>query len=80
MNHWQYEQYTQIDEFYRQQMIAEMQVERLVQQYRIYHPGLFGQIMFKLATWMIPKGTQLRQRYEIPTTNCGQPASRSLTY
>lgn len=78
MNHGQYEQYKQIDGFYRQQMISEMQTERLVQQYRIYHPGLFEQIMFNLANWMIRKGKRLRQRYEIPTTNGGQSASRSL--
>jgi hypothetical protein len=77
MNHWQYEQYTQIDKLYRQQMISEMQAQRLVQQYRIYHHGLFEQIMFNLANWMIGKGRQLRQRYEIPTTNCDQPASHS---
>ncbi len=78
MNHWQYEQYAQIDKFYRRKMASEMRAENLVQHYRIYHPGLFEQIMFKLANWMIRKGAQIRQRYEIPATNCRQPASRSL--
>ena len=78
MYHWQYEQYTQIDEFYRQQMASEMQAEKLIQHYRIYHPALFERIMVKLANWMIRKGAQIRQRYENPTTNCRQPASRSL--
>lgn len=79
MNQWQYEQYRRIDEAYRQQLNSALQAERLVQQYRIYHPGLFEQIMFQLANWMIRKGRQLRQRYEIPTTKCSQSASRSLT-
>jgi hypothetical protein len=76
MNHLQYEQYKQIDESYRQRMAAELQAERLVQQYRVYHPGILEQMMFKLANWMISTGKQLRRRYEIPAANCSQTTSR----
>jgi len=76
MNHWQYEQYKQIDESYRQRIVAKFQAEKLVQQYRIYHPGIFEKAMFKLANWMISVGKRLRQRYEIPASSCAQTASR----
>lgn len=76
MNHLQYEQYKQIDESYRQRMAAELQAEKLVQQYRVYHPGIFEKAMFKLANWMISAGKRLRQRYEIPATSGAQTASR----
>lgn len=80
MNHWQYEyeQYKQIDEFHRQRMMAEIRAERLVRQTRVYHPGIFERLMFRLANWMIAKGKELRHRYEIPSANCGKTASRNL--
>ena len=78
MNHLQYEQYKQIDESYRQRMVAEFQAEKLVQQCRVYHPGIFERIMFRLANWMIAKGTGLRQRYEIPSAKRSQRPSRNL--
>lgn len=76
MNHLQYEQYKQIDESYRQRMAAELQAEKLVQQHRIYHPGIFEKAMFKIANWMISVGKRLRQRYEIPATSSAQTTSR----
>ena len=76
MNHLQYEQYKQIDESYRQRMVAELQAEKLVQQYRIYHPGIFEKGMFKLAIWIISVGKRLYRRYEIPATSGAQTASR----
>jgi hypothetical protein len=76
MNHLKYEQYKQIDESYRQRMVAELQAEKLVQQYRVYHPGIFEKAMFKLAIWMISVGKRLYRRYEIPATSCAQTASR----
>jgi len=79
MNHWQYEQYKQIDEFSRQRIISEIKAEKLVRQYRIYHPGIFERMMFRLANWMIAKGEGLRRRYEIPSANRSQGPSRSLT-
>lgn len=78
MNHWQYEQYKQIDEFSRQRIISEIRAENLVGQYRIYHPGIFERMMFSLANWMIAKGKVLHRRYEIPSTNCTQETSRNL--
>lgn len=77
MNHLHYEQYGKIDESYRQRMVAEFQAERLVQQYHVYHPGIFEKAMFKLANWMISAGKQLRRRYEIPPANCSQTTSRN---
>jgi hypothetical protein len=76
MNHLQYEQYKQIDESYRQRMVAELQAEKLVQQYRAYHPRMFEKAMFKLAIWMISVGKRLYRRYEIPATSCAQTTSR----
>ena len=78
MNHWQYEQYKQIDEFYRQQMRFEVQTERLVQQYRVYHPGRFEQTMFRLANWLIGMGKQLRKRYEIPASTGSRQESHPI--
>lgn len=78
MNHWQYEQYKQIDEFYRQRVMAELRAHKLVWQYRIYHPGSFERTMLKLANWMISKGKQIRRRYEIPSSNCSRTASGNL--
>jgi len=79
MNHWQYEQYKQMDEYNRQKMITEIRADRLVQQYRIYHPGIFERIMFRFANWMIEKGKGLRRRYEIPSTNGAHSTSRNFT-
>ena len=78
MNHWQYEQYKQIDECNRQRMMDEIRAEKLVRQTSVYHPGIFERMMFKLANWMISKGKGLRRRYEIPAANCSQAASRNL--
>lgn len=78
MNHWQYEQYKQIDEFSRQRILSEVRAENLVRQLRIYHPGMFERAMFRLATWIIVKGKQLQSRYEIAETGCSQQASRHL--
>jgi hypothetical protein len=58
--------------------VAELQAEKLVQQYRVYHPGVFEKAMFKLGDWMISKGRQIRRRYEIPSPNCSQTVSRDL--
>ena len=71
MNHWQYEQYKQIEEYNHQRLVAEIRAEQLVRRTRIYHPGIFERAMFKLANWMISKGKQLR-RYEIPAASCSQ--------
>lgn len=78
MNHWQYEQYRQMDEHNRQRMMAEIKAERLTRQLRVYHPGIFERAMFRLANWMISKGIQLRRRYEIPSVGCSQQTSSSL--
>lgn len=78
MNHWQYEQYKQMDEFSRQRIISEIRAEKLVRQLRIYHPGIFARMMFSLANWMIAKGHGLRRRYEIPSAHRSQDPSRNL--
>ena len=78
MNHWQFEQYKQIDEISRQRIVSEVRAENLVRKLRTYHPGPFERMMFRLANWMILKGRQLRRRYEIPETSCNQQASRNL--
>ncbi|MCI0556806.1 MAG: hypothetical protein L0287_38190 [Anaerolineae bacterium] len=79
MNHWQFEQYKQMDEYNRQRMMAEIRTERLIRQTRVYHPGIFKRTMIGLANWMISKGKRLRRRYEIPATSCSQKASRNFT-
>jgi hypothetical protein len=78
MNHWQYEQYKQIDEFSRQRILSEVRVEKLVRQLRVYHPSMFARIMFILANWMIVIGKGFQRRYEIPSANCNQEKSRNL--
>lgn len=78
MNHWQYEQYKQIDEFYRQRVLAGLRTHKLVWKYRIYHPGSIERTMLKLANWMISKGKQIRRRYEMPSSNCSRTASDNL--
>jgi hypothetical protein len=78
MNQWQYEQYKQMDEFSRQRIVSEVKAEKLVQQLRIYHPGMFARMMFRLANWMIAKGQGLRRRYEIPSAHHSQGPSRNL--
>lgn len=72
MNHWQYEQYKQLDEFSRQRILSEVRAENLVRQFRAYHPNMFERVMFSLANWMISKGKQLRHRYDIPASNGSQ--------
>ena len=78
MNHWQYEQIKQIDEFSRQRIMSEIRAEELVRQHRIYHPGVFERMMFRLANWMIAIGKGLRRLYEIPSASCNQETSRNL--
>ncbi len=68
-------------EHHRQRILDEIeqiQLEKLVLQASVYRPGLFERIMFNFANWMISTGSQLRKRYEIPTTPCNQPPSGSF--
>ena len=65
----------------RQQTLKQSehaQLERLALQSRVYRPGLFERMMFTFANWMISTGSQLRKRYEIPTTSCNHPPSGSF--
>ena len=78
MNHWKYEQYKQNDEYSRQRMVSEVKAERLVRQLRVYHPGIFARMMFRLADWMIANGQGLRRRYEIPLAHHSQDPTRNL--
>ena len=68
-------------EYNRQRILEEsenIQLEKLALQSRPYRPGLFERIMFNFANWMISTGSQLRKRYEIPTTACNHPPSGSF--
>jgi hypothetical protein len=63
-------------EYNRQRILEEsrqIQLEKLALQSRVYRPGLFARTMFNFANWMISTGSQLRKRYEIPTTSCNHP-------
>ena len=68
-------------EHHRQRILDEInhiQLEKIAFQSRLYRPGLFERIMFNFANWMISTGSQLRKRYEIPTTACNHPTSGSF--
>jgi len=74
MNNLQYEQYKRLDEYSRHQLAEEIKAEKLIQHYRLYHPGIFERMMFRFGTWMISIGNGLRRRYEIPSTKYSQTA------
>jgi hypothetical protein len=69
---------------YNRQRVAEtfqqIQLERLALQSRVYQPSRFGRFMFRVANWMISTGKQLRQRYEIPVTNCNSASSKRYAH
>ena len=65
MNNWQYEQYQRINEDDHQRMIEEARIVRLIRTSRGDQPGIFEQMMFKLASWMISSGRRLQRRYDI---------------
>ena len=78
MNDWQYEQYKRINEDVRQRMIEEARIVRLIRESRGDQPGLFEQIMFKLANWMISSGRQLQRRYDISAVKYGREESGNV--
>ena len=78
MNHYQ-DEFTA--EYNRQRILEEfeqMRFERLVRKSRVYRPGMFEQIMFNFANWMISTGKQLRRKYEIPSVNCNKTPTNSF--
>ena len=72
MNDWQYEQYKRINEDDRQRMIEEARIVRLIRASRVDQPGIFEQMMFKLANWMISSGRQLQRRYDVSSAKYGR--------
>lgn len=66
-------------ELHRREILNEMERAH-VDEFRPYRPGLFAHAMFDLANWMILTGKQLRRRYEIPVTTCGQSAHGSFAH
>jgi len=65
MNDRLYEQYKQISEDDHQRMIEEARIVRLIRESRVDQPGIFEQMMFKLASWMISSGRRLQRRYDV---------------
>jgi hypothetical protein len=68
-------------EYHRQDLIREaeqIRLEKLGMSSRVYHPNLFTRTMFKVGNWMIAKGRQIRQRYEIPAAACNNTPTESL--
>jgi hypothetical protein len=64
-------------EYHRQTILQEaehIRLERIAVQSRAYRPGVFERTMFSLANWMISTGKQLRERYEVPCTDCPAPS------
>ena len=62
------------------QTFQQMQLERLALKSRVYQPSRFGRLMFRFANWMISTGKQLRERYEIPVTNCNSASSKRYAH
>ncbi len=82
MNHWQNEF---MAEYRRQEILDEAEQIRLERagiqiQLDVYQPSFFERTMFNFANWMISAGKQLRQRYEIPTTNCNHTSTGSYAH
>ena len=78
MNHWQDEY---MAEYHRRQILEEVEqirLEKLARGSQARCPTPFERTMFKLATWMVSKGRQLRKRYEVTTVNCGNPPTGSF--
>ena len=69
---------------YNRQRIAEtfqqIRLEQLTLKSRVYQPGRFGRMMFNFANWMIATGKRLRNRYEIPVTNCNSASSKRYAH
>jgi hypothetical protein len=64
-------------EYHRQTILQEadhIRLERIAVQSRAYRPGVFERTMISLADWMISTGKQLRERYEVPCTDCPAPS------
>ena len=53
-------------------------LEQLATQSRLYRPGLFTKTMHSFSIWMISKGKELHNRYEIPTAHSHQTSSNSI--
>ena len=80
MNNWQNEF---MAEYHRQEILEEVehiQLEKLALRSRVYRPRFFEQTMFNFANWMIFTGKQLRKRYEIPATHCGNPSTGTFVH
>jgi hypothetical protein len=69
---------------YNRQRIAEtfqqIRLEQLALKSRVYQPGRFERMMFNFANWMIATGKQLRNRYEIPVTDCNSASSKRYAH
>lgn len=78
MNNWNNEY---MAEYHRQDLIREAEQvrrEKLGFNSRAHHPSLFSRTMFNFGSWMVIKGKQLRKRYEIPSTVCGNATPSSF--
>jgi hypothetical protein len=74
MNNWHTEFMAEYDRQHILEEAENIQLEGLALQARVARPGLFARTMFTLANWMISTGSQLRRRYEIPSTPCNNAA------
>ena len=79
MNDRLYEQYKQISEDDHQRMIEEARIVRLIRESRVDQPGIFEQMMFKLASWMISSGRRLQRRYDISSAKYGRKESGNFS-
>ena len=80
MNHWHIEK---MAEYHREDLLNENKQIRLVElalKSRLHKPGLFTRLMHGFASWMILKGKELHQRYEIPTEHSHQTPSSSFAH
>jgi len=80
MNHWNNEK---MAEFHRMDLINEseqIRLAKLATQSRIYRPSLFTRTMHRIASWMILKGKELHERYELPTAHSHHSPSSSYIH
>jgi hypothetical protein len=78
MNNWQNEF---MAEYHRREILKEaeqIRLEKLALQAQAYRPRVFERTMFSFANWMIVTGKQLRKRYEVPMTHCGNSSTESF--
>lgn len=70
-------------EYHRQELLKEREQIRLLEsalKARPHQPSLFTRVMHGFANWMIATGSELHERYEIPTVHSHKVHSNSFAH